>query len=118
MEQIKGAPKGTMVPVSARGITRKRFLGGLIGGLAGTGLLAACGPESGPASSGGASSAPSGDTIKVGILHSLSGTMAISETSVRDATLLAIEEINKAGGVLKKKLVPVIEDGASDWPTF
>jgi len=118
MEQIKGAPKGTMAPVSARGITRKRFLGGLIGGLAGTGLLAACGPESAPASSGGASPAQSGDTIKVGILHSLSGTMAISETSVRDATLLAIEEINKAGGVLKKKLVPVIEDGASDWPTF
>jgi len=58
------------------------------------------------------------DVIKVGILHSLSGTMAISETSVRDAELLAIEEINAAGGVLSKKIVPVIEDGASDWPTF
>jgi urea transport system substrate-binding protein len=48
----------------------------------------------------------------------LSGTMAISETSVRDATLLAIDEINAAGGVMGKTLVPVIEDGASDWPTF
>jgi urea transport system substrate-binding protein len=57
-------------------------------------------------------------TIKVGILHSLSGTMAISETSLRDAELMAIDEINSAGGVLGKKLVPVIEDGASDWPTF
>jgi urea transport system substrate-binding protein len=56
--------------------------------------------------------------IKVGILHSLSGTMAISETSLRDAELMAIEEINAKGGVLGKKLVPVIEDGASDWPTF
>ncbi|MGI9033952.1 MAG: urea ABC transporter substrate-binding protein [Acidimicrobiales bacterium] len=60
----------------------------------------------------------SGDTIKVGILHSLSGTMAISEVSVKDAELLAIDEINAQGGVMGKKLVPVIEDGASDWPTF
>ena len=60
----------------------------------------------------------SGDTIKVGVLHSLSGTMSISEVSVKDATLLAIEEINAAGGVLGKKIEPVVEDGASDWPTF
>jgi urea transport system substrate-binding protein len=59
-----------------------------------------------------------GDTIKVGILHSLSGTMAISETSVKDAELLAIEEINAQGGLLGKKLEPIVEDGASDWPTF
>lgn len=59
-----------------------------------------------------------GDTIQVGILHSLSGTMAISEVSVKDAELLAIEEINAAGGVLGKTLVPVVEDDASDWPTF
>lgn len=58
------------------------------------------------------------DTIKVGVLHSLSGTMSISEVSVRDASLLAIKEINAAGGVLGKQLVPVVEDGASDWPTF
>lgn len=66
------------------------------------------------ASSGG----DSGDTIKVGILHSLSGTMAISETTVVDAEELAIEEINAAGGVLGKQIVAVKEDGASDWPTF
>lgn len=64
------------------------------------------------------SAAADGDTIQVGILHSLSGTMAISEVTVRDATLLAIEEINAAGGVLGKQIEPVIEDGASDWDTF
>lgn len=58
------------------------------------------------------------EPIKVGILHSLSGTMSISEVSVRDATVLAIEEINAAGGVLGRQLEPIIEDGASDWPTF
>ena len=63
-------------------------------------------------------SVDSGNTIKVGILHSLSGTMAISETTVVDAEMLAIEEINAAGGVLGKQIVPVKEDGASDWPTF
>lgn len=54
-----------------------------------------------------------GDAIKVGILHSLSGTMAISETSVRDAEVLAINEINAAGGVLGKQLVPVFEEKSS-----
>ena len=65
-----------------------------------------------------AAAAPEGETIKVGILHSLSGTMSISEVSVKDATLMAIEEINAAGGIMGKMLEPVIEDGASDWPTF
>ncbi len=59
-----------------------------------------------------------GDTIKVGILHSLSGTMAISETTVVEAEQLAIKEINEAGGVLGKQIQAIIEDGASDWPTF
>ncbi|WP_013321464.1 urea ABC transporter substrate-binding protein [Gloeothece verrucosa] len=62
--------------------------------------------------------AASGDTIKVGLLHSLSGTMAISETTVVEAEELAIEEINAAGGVLGKKIEVIKEDGASDWPTF
>ncbi|MBD1937409.1 urea ABC transporter substrate-binding protein [Microcoleus sp. FACHB-68] len=62
--------------------------------------------------------AASGDTIKVGILHSLTGTMGISEKSVVDAEQLAIEEINKAGGVLGKQIQAVVEDGQSDWPTF
>lgn len=58
------------------------------------------------------------EPIKVGILHSLSGTMSISETTVRDSTLMAIEEINAAGGVLGRQIEPIVEDGASDWPTF
>ena len=57
-------------------------------------------------------------TIKVGILHSLSGTMAISETSLKDVALMTIEEINAAGGVLGKKLEPVVVDPASNWPLF
>ncbi|MBO1349142.1 MAG: urea ABC transporter substrate-binding protein [Hormoscilla sp. GUM202] len=71
-------------------------------------LLKACGGD--PSSNS--------DTILVGILHSLSGTMAISEQSVVDAEQLAIEEINAAGGVLGKQIQPIVEDGASDWPTF
>jgi urea transport system substrate-binding protein len=57
------------------------------------------------------------ETVKVGILHSKTGTMAISETSLIDAELLAIEEINAAGGVLKKKIVPVVEDPESKFTT-
>jgi len=60
----------------------------------------------------------SGDSVKVGVLHSLSGTMAISETSLRDILLFAFDEINKKGGVLGKKIVPDIVDGASNWPLF
>ena len=67
---------------------------------------------------GGLSTLSAEETIKLGILHSLSGTMAISETSCKDATVLAIEEINAKGGVLGKKLEPVIVDGASNWPLF
>ncbi len=58
------------------------------------------------------------DTIKVGILHSLSGTMAISETSLKDVALMTIEEINAKGGVLGKKLEAVVVDPASNWPLF
>ncbi|MHC2246544.1 urea transport system substrate-binding protein [Bradyrhizobium elkanii] len=58
------------------------------------------------------------DTIKVGILHSLSGTMAISETTLKDTILFLIDEQNKKGGVLGKKLEPVVVDPASNWPLF
>ncbi len=58
------------------------------------------------------------DTIKVGVLHSLSGTMAISETVLKDTVLMAIDEINAKGGVLGKKLEPVVIDPASNWPLF
>jgi len=57
-------------------------------------------------------------TIKVGVLHSLSGTMAISETALKDVALMTIEEINASGGVLGKKLEPVVVDPASNWPLF
>lgn len=58
------------------------------------------------------------DPIKVGILHSLSGFMAGSESQLADATLMAIEEINRQGGLLGRPLQPVLADGHSDWPTF
>ena len=68
--------------------------------------------------SGTAAMAQATDTIKVGILHSLSGTMAISETALKDVMLYLIDEQNKAGGLLGKQLEPVIVDPASDWPLF
>ena len=62
--------------------------------------------------------AQSKDVIKVGVLHSLSGTMAISETVLKDVVLMAVDEINAKGGVLGKKLEPVVVDPASNWPLF
>jgi len=62
--------------------------------------------------------AAASNTVKIGVLHSLSGTMAISETSLRDVVLMAVEEINAKGGVLGKKIEPVVVDPASDWPLF
>src|SRR5271167_2929746 len=70
---------------------------------------------------GGLASAPpalAADTIKVGVLHSLSGTMAISETVLKDVTLMTIDEINAKGGLLGKKLEAVVVDPASNWPLF
>ncbi len=60
----------------------------------------------------------SASTIKVGLLHSLTGPLAISESPIVNAELLAIKEINDSGGLLGKQLVPIQEDGASDWPAF
>src|SRR3954470_1465536 len=61
---------------------------------------------------------PASDTVKVGVLHSLSGTMAISETSLKDVLLFTFDEINKSGGVLGKMIEPVVVDPASNWPLF
>jgi len=58
------------------------------------------------------------DTIKIGVLHSLSGTMAISETTLKDTVLMMVDEINKKGGLLGKKVEAVVVDPRSDWPTF
>lgn len=66
----------------------------------------------------GAAISHAAETIKVGVLHSLSGTMAISETTLKDTVLMMIEEQNKAGGVLGKKLEAVVVDPASNWPLF
>jgi urea transport system substrate-binding protein len=71
-------------------------------------------PSTSTSPTASSAAAPVGDGIKVGILHSSSGTMAISENSVIDAEKLAIDEINKAGGVLGKQIIPIVEDGASD----
>jgi len=62
--------------------------------------------------------AQAADTVKVGILHSLSGTMAISETALKDVMLFLIDEQNKKGGLLGKQIEPVVVDPASDWPLF
>src|SRR5690606_6279440 len=62
--------------------------------------------------------ASAAETIKVGILHSLSGTMAISETSLKDVALMTIDEINANGGVMGKQLEAVVVDPASNWPLF
>ncbi|MFL0800425.1 MAG: urea ABC transporter substrate-binding protein [Agarilytica sp.] len=66
----------------------------------------------------GAMGAYAADTIKVGVLHSLSGTMAISETTLKDTVLMMVEEQNKKGGLLGKKLEAVVVDPASNWPLF
>jgi urea transport system substrate-binding protein len=108
----------------AKNLGRRQFI--IFGSAAaGSVLLKSCttAPTSSPTASGspaagGAAPAAGGSTLKVGILHSLSGTMAISEKSVVDAEMLAIEEINKSGGVLGKQIEPITEDGASDWPIF
>src|SRR5678815_5181157 len=62
--------------------------------------------------------AQAGDTIKIGVLHSLSGTMAISETTLKDTVLMLIHEQNKKGGLLGKQLEAVVVDPASNWPLF
>ena len=84
-------------------ITRR----GAFGALAGAAMLA-----------GSAGAAFAQDTIKVGVLHSLSGTMAISETTLKDTMLFLIDEQNKKGGLLGKKLEAVVVDPASNWPLF
>lgn len=89
---------------------RSRFL--VLGCGVATLALGACSSEK------GAESAASGDMVSVGVLQSLTGTMAISEITVKNAEMLAIEEINAAGGVMGKTINPLVEDGASDPSTF
>ena len=81
-------------------------------------ILRAAGAFIGGAVAFSAMAARAEDTIKIGILHSLSGTMAISETTLKDVMLMLIDEQNKKGGVLGKKLEAVVVDPASNWPLF
>lgn len=97
-------------------MTRRRTLAGAIGAaLAATAVAAAATTTTGTIL---ASAPAAGDPIPVGVLHSLSGTMAISEVAVRDSTLLAIDEINAAGGVLGRPLEAIVEDGESKPEVF
>src|ERR1700726_4138471 len=66
----------------------------------------------------GAADAQTQGTIKIGVLHSLSGTMAISETTLKDTILMMVDDVNKKGGLLGKKIEPVVVDPASNWPLF
>src|ERR1039457_3776066 len=80
--------------------------------------IAALGAVKAATSPASAQAAPSSGTIKVGILHSLSGTMAISETTLKDVMLMLIDEQNKKGGLLGKKLEAGVVAPASNWPLF
>jgi urea transport system substrate-binding protein len=82
---------------------------GLLKGLAVAGAMLAW---------GGTPALADGDTIKVGVLHSLSGTMAISETTLKDTVLMMVDDLNKKGGLLGKKVEAVVVDPASNWPLF
>ncbi|MER5479666.1 urea ABC transporter substrate-binding protein [Streptomyces sp. NPDC002734] len=105
--------------MSGLSISRRGLLTGLYV-LGASAAIGACGAKTGSdrTTTAGAKADTSGDTVRVGLLNSLSGTMAISEVTVHNALLLAVKEINADGGVLGKKLDPVSQDGASDWPTF
>ena len=94
---------------------KKKIMKRVIAVLTGATLILSATGCGGSKSSGSSSDS---DTVKVGILHSLTGSMAISEKSVRDAEVMAIEEINASGGVLGKKIEYVEEDGASEPSTF
>lgn len=99
---------------------RRHFL---LSALCSTVLMFGCGqkPEqktTAPATPQPAAAPVSGDTIKIGVLHSLSGTMAISETTLKDTVLMLVDEQNKKGGLLGKKLEAVVVDPASNWPLF
>ncbi|HEY1376317.1 MAG TPA: transporter substrate-binding protein [Gemmataceae bacterium] len=110
-------------PAGGRGRRMPVAVGGLVVALAGAALLlwrpwAASRERERPEAAAGAAAAPAGEPVKVGVLHSLSGTMATSASVVVDATLFAVDEVNQAGGVLGRPVKAEIADGGSDWSTF
>src|SRR5262245_3056904 len=126
MSSIKGVAALNPLPQVAKGVVESKFkarpLAKALVSVCSLALLSAalggCSRPGAPAAGKGGGGGGGGkDTIKVGILHSLTGTMAISEKSLKDAELLAIEEINEAGGVLGKKIVPIVEDPESKFTT-
>ncbi|MBM4138407.1 MAG: urea ABC transporter substrate-binding protein [Nitrospira sp.] len=104
----------TEAPSEEHGSSRREFLGQTGRVAAGVGVAALLGNLGNYA----LSYAAGGPPIKIGILHSLSGTMAISEVSLRDVVLMAVEEINKAGGVMGRQVESVVVDPASNWDLF
>lgn len=102
--------------VGSRGASKALLCGAAVALL----ILAACGSDNeGSAATGGTGpTAAGGETVKVGVLQSLSGTMSISEVAVKNSQLLAIKEVNEAGGVLGKQIEPVVEDGESKPEVF
>ena len=113
-QTVEFDPKRMMI-----GLDRRRAL---LGGLAATSALVLGGGRRASATPAAAANttglAVTDDSVTVGILHSITGTMAISETGAVEAEKLAISQINAAGGVLGRKIKIIQEDGASDWPTF
>ncbi|WP_328404583.1 urea ABC transporter substrate-binding protein [Streptomyces sp. NBC_00390] len=106
--------------MSGLSISRRGLLVGA-SAIGASAALSACGARTGSGTSSdgaGVEADTSGGAVRIGLLNSLSGTMAISEVTVHNSLLLAVKEINASGGVLGKKLKAVSQDGASDWPTF
>ena len=97
---------------SKRNLSRRSVLGNML--TAGSALALATGAGAGRAFAQAATAAP----IKIGVLHSLSGTMAISETTLKDTVLMLIDDLNKKGGLLGRPVQAVVVDPASDWPLF
>jgi urea transport system substrate-binding protein len=116
---LRGHVSNPMPTQSRRNRTRMAIAGLMLLALIGAGLFAwrPWQPYHDP-DRPGALGTTHGEPVKVGVLHSLTGTMATSTSVVVDATLFAIDEVNAAGGVLGRPVKPVVADGRSDWPTF
>ncbi|HKE61023.1 MAG TPA: transporter substrate-binding protein, partial [Nitrospira sp.] len=114
MSEIKKDDSNTVPPMLEQGPSRREFLVQGSKAAAGVGIAALLGNLGNWALSYAADKEP----IKIGVLHSLSGTMAISEVSLRDTVLMAVEEINAKGGVMGRQIKPVVVDPASNWDLF
>ena len=114
MSDIKKHRQTTATPMAEPGPSRREFIVQGSKTAAGVGIAALLGHLGHWALSYAADKEP----IKIGVLHSLSGTMAISEVSLRDVVLMAIDEINAKGGIMGRQVKPVVVDPASNWDLF